>query len=115
MSDLNLTESYKLGGSAALVALTIAAGFWLNSKKGDNRLGPSGSSSLRPPGPKPAPIIKNLLQIPRSNTNEAFDAFREQYGASIRAYKLRHMACIMNWTSSMIMWEVLTPFVGWFI
>lgn len=70
--------------STSLLALAVAGYLaWTLGTKSRSRL-------PLPPGPKPFPIIGNMLDIPQKKEKETYDQWYHKYGASVVCIKLCH-------------------------
>jgi isoprenylcysteine carboxyl methyltransferase (ICMT) family protein YpbQ len=68
------------GQSTALIALTIFALIFFVRKRAERLANPQGLPY--PPGPKPLPIIGNILDIARENEAQVYQQLAREHGAS---------------------------------
>lgn len=66
---------------AAVSAGLLTVYFYLKRQ----RQSPYASLPL-PPGPKPLPIIGNLLQLPTQHEAQAYEQWGRDYGTALRCY-----------------------------
>ena len=79
MAIFNLL-SMSNGQATALIALTTFALYIFVRKRVDRLANPRGLPY--PPGPKPLPIIGNVLDIARENEAQAYQQLAKEHGAS---------------------------------